>query len=357
MAKFGHDVHFFNPKITSPKFDKIVKIHLIPIIPFSIFKWISFDIISFFYLVINYFKQKPDCIYFRETSSLTPFIFSKLFSIQLLVEINGWILQELKESGYGGLKFQYIKWIQELNYKFANKLIPVSQGLQELIIEKYGVSRNKIQVIENGTNPDIFHPIETFEARKIVSIPQDKKIIGFIGSCYHYHGIQFLIHAAKQLVIKYDDLYFVIAGDGEERENWIKLVKELNLAKYFAFSGKVPFADAKYYINSYDICVAPWHLEKLQYNSLSPMKLFDYLACEKPVICSPIANIKKIMDDNNCGLTVDVTDPGKFSDAISYLIDNESIGTDFGKNGRKVVLEKYTWKRTTEKIISTIVSL
>ena len=357
MAKFGHDVHFFNPKITQPEFNENVKVHLVSIIPFSIFKWLSFDIISFFYLMVEYFRQKPNCIYFRETSSLTPLFFSKIFSIPLLVEINGWILQELKESGYSGLKYQYILCIQKLNYKYATKLIPVSDGLKELIIKKYKISQKKIQVIENGTNPEKFHPINMKDARIKTSLPQHKKIIGFIGSCYHYHGIQFLIHTAKILIQKYPDIYFVIAGDGEERLKWIKMANDLGLEKYFNFPGKVPFSDANYYINSFDVCVAPWHLGKLQYNSLSPMKLFDYLSCQKPVICSPVSNIKKIIDDNHCGITVDVIDSQKFADAISFLLENEPKAKEFGKNGRKVILEKYTWKRTTENIISTIKSL
>lgn len=354
MAKFGHDVHFFNPKITQPVFDHHVSIHLVPVFKFSFFKWISFDVISFFFLVREYHPKKPDCLYFRETSSLTPLIFSKLFSIPLLVEINGWTIQELTESGYSGLKFRYILMVQKLVYKHADKLVPVSRGLATLIQEKYKISPRRIQVIENGTNPDFFHPLPSALARKRTRLPAKRTIIGFIGSCYHYHGVQFLIQAATILVRRYDNIFFVIAGDGEERPRWMRQVSDLALDDYFRFPGKIPFSEAKYYINAFDICVAPWHLEKLVYDSLSPMKLFDYLACEKPVICSPVANIKKWFEENNCGVTVDVTHSQKFADAVIGLLENHEKAREMGKNGRKMVLEHFTWQKTTEKIIKTI---
>lgn len=353
MSKLGHKVHFFNPKITKPSFEKNVKVHLIPVINLSLFKWLLFDIFSFFYLAIEYFKTKPNVIYYRESSSLTPLIFSKLFSIPLIVEINGWVLAELQQINYSKWKLSYIKFIQKLNYKYADRLIPVSNGLKKLITDNYHLEEKKIIPISNGTNPDKFKPIPTDIVRNKINLPKDKKIVGFIGSCYNYHGVQHLINAAEQLMQKREDTLFVIAGDGLNRKDWIQLTLDKKIDRYFLFPGRVDFELAPYYINSYDICVAPWDLDLYGETVGSPMKIFDYLSCGKPVIASPINGIEEIKGNNNSLILIDSRDTEIFSKVLDELLSQSNL-EKLSINARDHILNNFTWEITTKKILEVI---
>ena len=350
LAKFGHEVHFFNPKITTPKFDAKVNIHLIPIINRPLLNWISFDIISFLILLKNVLTNRPDYIYFRETSSLIPFIISKIFSIPLIIEINGWVLSELRQTGYPKWKLFYIRFIQRINYVYATRLIPVSEGLKKLVLKNYPVKPSNIFPVSNGTNPEKFKPIPQSEARKQVGISNDSQIVGFIGSCYSYHGVQHLIEAAKLVLQEKPETKFIIAGDGAQRQEWIKLTKDLNISDSFQFPGAIPFDKAPAYINSFDICVAPWDVEKLKHVGLSPMKLFDYLGCSKPVVASPVYGVYEIVKNYNCGVVVDVKNSKLFSKTFLNLIANPQNREEMGKRGREAVLKHFTWENTSRKI-------
>ena len=350
LAKFGHEVHFFNPKITTPKFDAKVNIHLIPIINRLLLNWISFDIISFLILLKNVLTNRPDYIYFRETSSLIPFIISKIFSIPLIIEINGWVLSELRQTGYPKWKLFYIRFIQRINYVYATRLIPVSEGLKKLVLKNYPVKPSNIFPVSNGTNPEKFKPIPQSEARKQVGISNDSQIVGFIGSCYSYHGVQHLIEAAKLVLQEKPETKFIIAGDGAQRQEWIKLTKDLNISDSFQFPGAIPFDKAPAYINSFDICVAPWDVEKLKHVGLSPMKLFDYLGCSKPVVASPVYGVYEIVKNYNCGVVVDVKNSKLFSKTFLNLIANPQNREEMGKRGREAVLKHFTWENTSRKI-------
>ena len=350
LAKFGHEVHFFNPKITTPKFDAKVNIHLIPIINRPLLNWISFDIISFLILLKNVLTNRPDYIYFRETSSLIPFIISKIFSIPLIIEINGWVLSELRQTGYPKWKLFYIRFIQRINYVYATRLIPVSEGLKKLVLKNYPVKPSNIFPVSNGTNPEKFKPIPQSEARKQVGISNDSQIVGFIGSCYSYHGVQHLIEAAKLVLQEKPETKFIIAGDGAQRQEWIKLTKDLNISDSFQFPGAIPFDKAPAYINSFDICVAPWDVEKLKHVGLSPMKLFDYLGCSKPVVASPVYGVYEIVKNYNCGVVVDVKNSKLFSKTFLNLIANPQNREEMGKRGREAVLKHFTWENTSRNI-------
>ncbi|HCL00654.1 MAG TPA: hypothetical protein DHW42_11195 [Candidatus Marinimicrobia bacterium] len=350
MVKFGHEVHFFNPKITSPEFDAKVDIHLIPIINLPLLNWISFDILSFFILLKNVFRNRPDYIYFRETSSLIPLIISKLFSIPLIIEINGWVLSELRQTGYSKWKLFYIRFIQRINYVQATRLIPVSEGLKKLVLKHYPIKSSNIFPISNGTNPEKFKPIPQKYARKITGLPEDIQIVGFIGSCYSYHGVQYLIKAAKLVLQEKPKTKFVIAGDGAQREEWIDLTKSLHISNSFQFPGAIPFDKAPVYINSFDICVAPWDVEKLKCVGLSPMKLFDYLGCSKPVVASPVYGVYEILKKYNCGAVLDVKNSELFSKTLLNLLENSQNREEMGKRGRDIVLKHFTWEKTSQNI-------
>jgi glycosyltransferase involved in cell wall biosynthesis len=174
--------------------------------------------------------------------------------------------------------------------------------------------------------------------------------VGFIGSCYHYHGVQYLIKAAPLVLQKMPQVRFVVAGDGAQLEAWKTLSRELKVNEAFTFTGKVPFSLAPYYINSFDICVAPWDTALVPKDGQSPMKFFDYLACGKPVIASPVSSVVKLINKFRCGITCDVKNSEVFAELIIELLSNPKIREPLEKTTREVVTENFTWEITSRKI-------
>jgi glycosyltransferase involved in cell wall biosynthesis len=60
---------------------------------------------------------------------------------------------------------------------------------------------------------------------------------------------------------------------------------------------------------------------------------------------------KEIIDSSNCGLTIDPKNPSEIANAIQYLLENDEIAEQMGKNGRKAILEKYNWEAEGLKLI------
>lgn len=354
FSKLGNEVHFFNPNIIQPEFDAPVKLHLIPIINIPIIKWLSFDVFAFFSLLFNSIIRRPTVIYYRESSSLVPFFISKLLSVPLLIEVNGWVLAELEEYGYSKFKLMLFRLFQELNYRNATLLVPVSEGLKKLIIKHYRIPSNKIFAVNNGTNPEKYKPIPVDYARKTTGLNKNDQIIGFIGGCYPHHGVQHLINAAPGILSELPQVKFVVAGDGAMLESWKALAEKRRVDKNFFFLGNVPFEMAPYYINSYDICVAPWDIELVGNVGLSPMKLYDYMACGKPIVSSNIFGVKEILDSNNAGITVDVKNPKQFARVLIDLLNSPEKCKTIGENALKTVRSNYTWEQTSRKVINLI---
>jgi len=349
LAKFGHELHFFNPNFVKPTFDAKVTIHPIPVINIPLLRWIIFEVLSFFILIYNVLRHRPDYLYFRETSSFTPIAVSILCHVPLTIEVNGWVLEELRQTGYSPWKIAYMRLNQRLNYSFCERIIPVSEGLKNLIVANYPVKAGKIIPVANGTNPESFRPMSKTEAIVKTGLV-NTLTVGFIGSCYHYHGVQHLIQAAPLVLEKMPQVRFVVAGDGAQLEEWQALSRNLNVSEAFTFTGKVPFNMASYYINSYDVCVSPWDTEFFDKISGSPMKLFDYFACGKAVVSSAIETVMEIADKYQCIEVTDIRNSSKFAQVLIELLQDESRRNELGQKARAVILNYFTWEITSRKI-------
>jgi len=143
---------------------------------------------------------------------------------------------------------------------------------------------------------------------------------------------------------------FVVAGDGAQLEEWKALSHHLNVSESFIFAGKVPFKMAPYFINSYDVCVAPWDVDLLPKVGLSPLKFFDYLSCGKPVIVSPVYGVIELIDTFQCGIICDVKKPEIFAQTIMDLLPDQDRRELLGKTAREVVIKHFTWEITSRKI-------
>ena len=89
----------------------------------------------------------------------------------------------------------------------------------------------------------------------------------------------------------------------------------------------------------------------INYVDALPVKMFEYMAAEIPVITSDIPLWKDIIESNNCGIAVNPMNPEEIADAIKYIIQNPSEAEKMGKNGRLAVISKYNWAKEEIKLL------
>jgi len=83
-----------------------------------------------------------------------------------------------------------------------------------------------------------------------------------------------------------------------------------------------------------------------------PVKMFEYMGAGIPVIASNIPLWKKIVEESDCGITVDPMDPKEIARAVAFFVANPAEATRMGANGRKAVLEKYNWDNEQAELIA-----
>ncbi len=83
-----------------------------------------------------------------------------------------------------------------------------------------------------------------------------------------------------------------------------------------------------------------------------PVKMFEYMIAEIPVIASDFPYWQAIVDDAKCGLCVNPLDVEEIKAAIDFIIKNDDIAQEMGQNGRRMVIEKYNWDIEKQKLIT-----
>lgn len=294
-------------------------------------------------------KRRPDIIWTRDGESMFTLPLAKLFRLPIIMEINNLFIDEWRMTTNGsGIR----KWssyilglLNEKIYKYADHLIVVTHKIKEALESEYEINPKKITVIENGANTELFRPMNTKEARRKLNLNQADNYICFVGNLIQWQGAEYLIEASPLILEEYPNTFFLIVGDGPIRKSLTNLVEKLGVSDKFIFTGMVPYEKVPLYINSSDICVIPKKPIKT-----SPLKLYEYMACKKPVIASDIEGVREILVESKSGICVPPESPHELAKATIGLLRDTKSMKSMGENGRRHIVENRSWEGVARKV-------
>lgn len=297
----------------------------------------------------------PDIIYNRCFSCKIGYILSKILNRPFIIEVNGIADDEAKLLGiYKNYKYTSIirKKFRQFFFKSASKIVAVSPGIKEELIKSFQIPSEKIVVIPNGANTELFMPMCQETAKKELGLDISKKYVCFVGNLAPWQGVECLVEAAPLVIENAPETRFLIVGDGMMYIPLQNLVKEYHLEKYFYFTGRIPYDVVPKFINASDICVSPFIRARNEKIGLSPLKIYEYMACGKPVIGSNINGVGDFLEKSNAGISFTAENAVEFSKVLIRLLKDDQMRENMGQNGMKLVNEYFNWNNTAKKIIN-----
>jgi len=351
LNKTGYEVTVFAPRVGEFRPKNNLRIKYIPTLDIHLLRYVLFQFISLFYLLFYSLIRKPDLIYNREmVLSPIPIVISKILQVPLITEINGDLIEEWKNAGRSSLLIWLVGLIEKITCKFSNFIVCVTEGLKNIISERYLISEDGFFVVPNGTNPGIMRSLDQKECREKLGLPPEKRYVGFVGTFTSHQGLEHLVECAKLIVGKYPELIFLIVGDGPMRKKLEEQIQKRGLSSFFILPGGVSQEKVVYYINSMDICVAPFTRMRNERIGLSSLKIYDYMACNKPIVASDIPGVGELLREHNLGIPVPPDNTQELANAIISILSSGEHISKYGQEGRRVILEKFDWEITAKKI-------
>lgn len=255
---------------------------------------------------------------------------SQEWEVPLVMVEHGAILKEIINW-----KQMHNKIIDTLNS--AAHIMCVSDDLFSIALNN-GIDEDKLSVVPIGVDIELFKKEDSKLIKEEFNINDSKKIVLYVGQLIPRKGLNYLIEAIPNVLSKQKNILFVFAGTGPQKEELENICQQKGIQNSVLFTGGIDLAQLIKWYSIADIFVLP---------SLSegrPTVIYEAMSCEIPIIATNVGGIAEQIKDGYNGYVIPPMDPTILATKINYLLDNEDLILDMGKNGRKRIIDKgWTW--------------
>jgi len=242
------------------------------------------------------------------------------------------------------------KWLVSGLLKRCKFLVVISRGLKGYY-KSLGVPESKILVAPSGVDIEKFSITTSKEdARDVVGLPQDKKIVLYTGHLYSWKGTDVLAKAAAWLG---SDVVTVFVGGTEK--DLVDFRRKYEKSPNIMIVGQKPHKDIPLFLKAADILVVPNSAqEEISQLYTSPMKLFEYMASGRPIIASDLSSTREVLNEENSFLVSSDSPPDLAAKMISVFSDEKKASLLSMTASHDA--QRYSWKSRAEAILVFISS-
>ncbi len=218
-------------------------------------------------------------------------------------------------------------------YHDADALITVTPQLAEWLEAE--ARRVDVAVVPNGANTDLFRPDATTD----VSLPDRYAV--FFGALAPWQGLGTCLDATRNASWP-EGVSLVVAGDGALRTEVEAAAAER--PEHVRYLGRLGYRDVPGVVCGALASLVPMHLPERDDRGLSPLKLFESMACGVPVIASDLPGLSETVRQSGGGLTAAPGDPAALASAVATLASDPDRAAEMGARGRAFVVEHASWR-------------
>ena len=244
-------------------------------------------------------------------------------------------------------------------YRQSDRVVVVTPAFEDYLVEHWRVPREKISVIENGVETQLFAP-ERFAGEKGTSlrsefVAEGKFVVSYIGTMGMAHGLETIIEAAARLRDTNPEIVFVMLGEGAEKERMVALAQQRGLNN-LRFVDQQPREKIPAYIGASDVCLVLLKKNDL-FKTVIPTKMLEFMSCGRPVILGVDGQARTILEEACGGLVIEPENSDALANAIRFLAANRTMARDLGHHGREYVVRRFSRRQTAEKYIRMLEKL
>ncbi|MCE5337901.1 MAG: glycosyltransferase [Methanomicrobiaceae archaeon] len=263
---------------------------------------------------------------------------AKKFGVPVIFDLKDWF----PDSAAAYYKSPAMQWmlregvlaVTRYNLDHSDVITTVSPGLVAKL-ERYGY---KAELITNGVNTDLFRPMDGRVMRETLGIAPDAFVLGFAGAVERWYALDEVVRAFPEILKKHENAELLIVG-GSLFTGYLDelrtLAADLGVSRQVHFTGAVEYHDLPGYIAPMDICLIP--LSPPQWVDIAlPNKYFEYSACGKPILSTPIPDMLR-MGGGNIAV---YREREEFIEKVDELAENPGCCP--------AGIEEHSWKKKAE---------
>ncbi len=244
-----------------------------------------------------------------------------------------------------------IEWMFRLLVRTnrLKQLVVISEALQDHYVSTYtGISEEDVTVAHDAaSDPGIVEPFSFADSKRLQ--------VGYVGHLYEGKGMRRITELVKEC--PWADFHIV----GGTEEDIVRWKRELAEYENVEFHGFVPHIDVASYQQSMDVLLAPY--QKQVYGSsesvnlsrwMSPLKLFEYMAAGRVILCSDLPVLREVVTDEKNVLLCNPDDLSDWVHALERVADDPDLRERLGEEARSTYKNRYTYQVRAKRILLDI---
>jgi glycosyltransferase involved in cell wall biosynthesis len=223
-----------------------------------------------------------------------------------------------RDRAGGGPGNPLCREIESLAFLLADRIVAVSEHTKRMIIEDYDIPEDKIAVVHNSIDPEMFAPLDGDNTYKYLAAMRARgyRVVVAVSRLTVQKGLPNLLHAAREVVQRAPKTLFVIVGSGEQYFELLSLSADLGIAKNVLFTG---FQRGKAWRDAYaiaDLFVMPSISEPF---GLTALEAVGY---GTPALITRQSGVAEVLRN---ALKVDFWDINEMADKITAVVQNDAL--------------------------------
>ncbi len=230
--------------------------------------------------------------------------------------------------------YSFVGMQKRVSLKFS-QIITVSEYSKKDICRDFQLPRNRLRVVPNGINKELFYPIPEIQREK-------NRVIVTNSADMPLKGLRYLLQAAAE-VSRTHDIKLTVIGTPKKNGEVTKLIRTLGIGNRIHFTGRIDNGEFVRQYAKATLAVVPSVYEGFG------LPAGEAMACGVPVISTTGGALPEVVGD--AGLLVPPADSSALAKAISELFESPERARQIGRKGYQRVQELFTWKKAAEKTV------
>jgi glycosyltransferase involved in cell wall biosynthesis len=238
-------------------------------------------------------------------------------------------------------------------YQACDVLVCVSARLKALLLQEMKLPEAKVIVAPVGVDPEFFNP------SSVDAIANHKELtIGFVGRLYRWQGLDTLFRAAGIARTRgAPALRIIVVGGGISEREFKVAAETAGPGVAVEFVGHVSSEGVRGHIAGFDVAFVGPRSLGTHGMYFSPVKLLEYMAMAKPVLCAGHDSLAELIQDGVTGFLFEPENPESLAQAILNAIEAGPRLPEFGRTARQIALQNHTWDLRVATMIEQIDSI
>jgi glycosyltransferase involved in cell wall biosynthesis len=280
-------------------------------------------------------------------------LLAKLRGAKLILDLRDLWPDEIIACGAGSeksLPVRAMRLVESWGYRHADLITCTTPSFMETVRQR-GADPERLMFLPNGADLDLFKPLppDNEIAQSACKSVDGKFVVLYSGLLGIKHGLETLLGAAS--LLRFDpEIRFCFLGSGARGEALREEVKRRRLDNV-VFLGERSVAEVPAVLARADVCVSAL-LPEPYLEKIISVKLFEYMACEKPVIASQAGEGARRVEESGAGLVTPPGDARALADAVRALKDDPDRRRAMGDAGRRYVEAHYSRQTWAQRFVT-----